>query len=118
MAKKKLLDLAKSLAKRHGSGFKRTQKQWESSIADHIGNFVDRITIEHLLEILGFAGLFYTYYQWEKDDRPLEEVVAWALPQASIDYLLLKSRTDAGVAVVVGHLGGRGLIELFQSLFP
>lgn len=57
--KKKLLDLAKSLAKRHGSGFKRTQKQWENSLADHIGNFGDRLTFDDLIAIAvgGWAAL-------------------------------------------------------------
>lgn len=49
-------DLTKEKSK--PKGFKRTQKEWEASIAEHIGKFFDKMTIHDILRILVDAGVF------------------------------------------------------------
>ena len=55
--------LAKLGIKKTAKGFKRSQKEWEESIAAHIGKFGDRITLDDLLAIaVGIWGAVHT--QW------------------------------------------------------
>jgi len=39
-------------------GFKRSQKEWEASIAEHVGKFFDKMTIHDILRVLLDASLF------------------------------------------------------------
>lgn len=47
----------------HGRGFKRTDKQWQNSICDHIGKFIDKLTVRDVIYGLSFAGAAFTAYQ-------------------------------------------------------
>jgi len=49
--------------KKPNKGFTRTQREWEESIAGHIGRFLDRLTGEDLQNILITAGI--TYMGWK-----------------------------------------------------
>ena len=85
-----------------------------------VAKFIDKVTIPNLLELGGLAALTWMYYNWEKTtlvgpDFPPLEALKIAVPQALIDFLLLKTRTEVGVGAAVGHIAGRGFLELLES---
>jgi len=49
-------DLTKEKSK--PKGFKRSQKEWEASIAEHVGKFFDKMTIHDILRVLLDVGVF------------------------------------------------------------
>lgn len=67
--------------------------------------------LDKIVEAIAFGGLFLTYHQLERGNVKL------ALPQAAIDFMLLKSRTEVGTGAVVAHLGIRSLLEYATSDF-
>lgn len=85
-----------------------------------IAKFIDKIEVPHLLELGGLAALTWMYYNWEKStlfgpDHPPLDALKLAVPQALIDFMLLKTRTEVGVGLAVGHIAGRGFLELVES---
>jgi len=52
-------------------GFTRSNKEWDESIAEHIGKFIDRMTVKDVEELLLNAGLAYAGYQLYKDWKGL-----------------------------------------------
>lgn len=95
----------------HGRGFKRTSKQWENSFADHLGKFIDRLSMRDVLYGLTFLGTAFTIHQflpkaqsiipedkWQIGpfvyvDRPVAEV-AWIAESMAAAYMLLKLDVD------------------------
>ena len=49
--------------KRARKGFNRSQKQWEESIAGHIGKVIDNLTAKDVIEAALMGGLAYLAYQ-------------------------------------------------------
>lgn len=95
----------------HGRGFKRTKKQWENSVADHIGKFVDKLTLRDVLYGLTFAGTAFTVYhllpkapsiypegKWQiapfvYADKEVAQV-CWVAESMAAAYMLLKLDVD------------------------
>lgn len=74
-----------------------------SSAAQQIGLSVLG-NLDKIVEFGAFAGLILTYSDLEQGNLRL------AIPQATIDLLLLKSKTEVGVAAALGHVGIRALL--------
>jgi len=77
--------------------------------------------IPHVLDLAGFLGLLYMYYVWEKStlfgpSHNFQNAMKLALPQAALDYLLLKTHSEIGVGAAVGHIAIRGSAEVFEGL--
>ena len=53
--------------KKARKGFTRSKKEWEKSIAGHIGKLVDKLTAKDLIDISLNVGLAYAGYQVFKD---------------------------------------------------
>jgi len=84
----------------HGRGFKRTQKQWENSFADHVGKFIDRLHVDDLLMIgLAIQGVRVT----QRLEGAFIGPVGLKLAQSS--------NLPAGAAGLV-LLGGLGLLSV------
>ena len=77
-----------------------TDKASEAIVTHGILSNLDKI-----LEVGAFGGLVYTYMVLEDGNAKV------ALPQACIDFMLLKSRTEVGVGSAVAHVGIRALME-------
>lgn len=95
----------------HGSGFKRSKKQWENSVGDHIGKFIDRLSVRDILYGLTFLGMSFTIHQllpkaesimpqglWQiapfvYAERNVAEV-CWVAESMAAAYMLLKLDTD------------------------
>jgi hypothetical protein len=78
-----------------------------------------RINIDPWLNLTGFIGLLWLYYNYEKTtllgpDLSFGDTLKVAFPQAAIDYLLLKSGTEVGVGAAIGHVAIRSLAELAE----
>ena len=56
-------DLTKSSPKK-AKGFRRSQKQWEESTAEHIGKFIDKITINDIMKGSAFLGGAYLVHEF------------------------------------------------------
>jgi len=51
------------MAKKQRNGFNRSQKEWEESIATHIGKFIDKLTLKDVTEAALMGGLAYLSYE-------------------------------------------------------
>lgn len=51
-----------SLPKKKRKGFSRSQKQWEESVAAHIGKFIDKLTLTDVMNIAVFGSASYVAY--------------------------------------------------------
>lgn len=85
-----------------------------------IGKFMEKVSVNDLFKIGAFGALTWMYYQWEKTTlfgpgHPPLEALKIALPQALVDMALLGTRTEVGVGLAVGHMAGRGFLELLES---
>jgi len=82
---------------------------------------IDSADIPVWLEAMGFLGLLYMYYVWEKStlfgpSHNFQNAMKLALPQAGLDYLLLKSHSEVGVGAAVAHIAVRGSAEVFEGI--
>lgn len=114
--------MAKEKKNDHGRGFKRTNKQWENSFADHVGKFIDRLSMRDVLYGLTFLGTAFTVHQflpkapsiWPLDkwqigpfvyvDRP-EAEICWVAESMAAAYMLLK--LDVDDIVSAANIGAR-----------
>jgi uncharacterized protein involved in cysteine biosynthesis len=112
----------KSLTKNsHGTGFKRTQKQWESSAATHIGKFLDRMTTSDILNLVVFgAGAYATYKGIEAAEEVTEIIpdwLKWLSPLSPFLYQLvipteIAARMSETDKIVASIIGGYSLVKL------
>jgi len=119
--------LAKKPKNDHGRGFRRSPKQWENSIADHVGKFVDKITVTDALNIVAFAGGAYaTYYGINKAAEISKGIPDWfkiLSPLSPLAYQLViptevakaMSETDK---IVLALLGGYSTVKLIPYVVP
>jgi len=56
-----------NLPKKKRKGLSRSQKQWEESIAAHIGKFIDKLTLTDVMNIAVFGASSYVAYTSIKD---------------------------------------------------
>ena len=105
----------------HGRGFKRTRKQWENSISDHIGKFVDRLTMTDVLNIFAFTCGAYATYRGIEAAAGVSEVIPdwlkWVSPLSPFLYqLVVPTETAKNMneidRVVVSLLGGYSTVKL------
>jgi len=54
----------RSLVTKKAKGFRRSQKQWEESTAEHIGKFIDKITINDIMKGSAFLGGAYLVHEF------------------------------------------------------
>lgn len=101
--------MAKRQRQPRHKGFKRSAREWEASIAGHIGKFIDRITIDHALKLATFGGILY-FYKVLKDD-PWESSIV----NTVVDYALLNSKTEAGVGLAAGHIAIAAIAEAVEG---
>lgn len=115
---------SKSLSKqsnKHGSGFHRTPRQWENSIATHIGKFVDRMTTSDILNLIIFgAGSYATYRGLEAAKATAEAIPDWLkflsplspfLYQLVIPTETARNMTDVD-KIIFSLIGGYSMIKL------
>lgn len=50
------------MAKKKRKGFSRSAKEWEESIAGHLGKFIDKLTLTDIMNIAAFASTSYLSY--------------------------------------------------------
>lgn len=83
-------------------GFSRSKKEWEESIATHIGKFIDRLTMKDLIELGLMGGLAYAGYK------------EFGLEGALIGPVSLKlATTPGGMGLPVSQTAGLlGLVSL------
>lgn len=67
-------------------GFKRTEKEWEKSIAGHLGKMVDRLTVDDVLTVACAILGYHAFEDWR-----------WAVAGA-IGYKL--ARTEGGTGQI------------------
>ena len=105
----------------HGRGFQRSPKQWENSIADHVGKFVDRLTFTDVLNMMAFAGGAYaTYYGITKAAEVSEGIPDWfkiLSPLSPLAYqLVIPTEVAANMTeidkIVLALLGGYSTVKL------
>ncbi|MBA7534788.1 hypothetical protein ES705_27037 [subsurface metagenome] len=98
----------KKLKSDHGRGFKRTQKQWENSAADHIGKFVDKLTVRDLLYGASFlAGAFMIHTLLPKAENWLEPGTFQIAP-----FVYAKKETAEMVWVAESLVGSYMLLKI------
>lgn len=82
--------------KKPRKGFKRSRKEWEKSIAGHIGKFIDRLSAEDVTKLAMFGVSTYVLKElklirweayWEKP-TPRQETLNW-LTNAMAAYLIV-----------------------------
>lgn len=105
----------------HGSGFRRTARQWENSIADHLGKFVDRLTFTDVLNMVAFsAGSIATYKGIEAAAGvagAIPDWLKWISPLSPFLYqIVIPTETaknlNTGDKIVLSLLGGYSTIKL------
>jgi hypothetical protein len=105
----------------HGHGFRRSKKQWENSIADHLGKFVDRLTMTDVLNGIAFgAGSLATYYGITGLGAISKEIPDWLKiisPLSPFLYqLVIPTETAKNMSesdkVILALLGGYSTIKL------
>lgn len=70
----------------HGRGFKRSEKQWGNSIADHIGKFIDKLTLRDILYGVSFmAGAFMVHTLLPKNENWLKRDTWQIAPFVYVD---------------------------------
>lgn len=86
MAKKK---------KKPRKGFTRSKKEWEETIAEHIGKFIDKLTLKDVTEAALMGGLAYLGYK------------EFGLDGALIGPVALKlATTPGGMGIPVSQTAG------------
>jgi len=81
-------------------GFKRSKKEWEESIAGHIGNFVNRLSLDDLVALsIGIWGALHM-----GDPK--------GFATGLIGYKLAKSPSNLGAGAGLVLLGFTGLIGI------
>jgi len=105
----------------HGRGFQRSAKQWENSIADHVGKFVDRLTFTDVLNMMAFGGGAYaTYYGITKAAEVSEGIPDWfkiLSPLSPLAYqLVIPTEVAANMTeldkIILALLGGYSTVKL------
>jgi len=99
----------------------KTKLKKAKGLLETLVSKIDSADIPIWLEATGFLGLLYMYYIWEKStlfgpSHNFQNAMKLALPQAALDYLLLKSHTEIGAATAVAHIGVRASAEVFEGI--
>jgi hypothetical protein len=105
-----------------GKGFKRTKKQWENSIADHVGKFVDRLTMTDVLNGLVFAAGTYGTYKGicglAEVSGAIPDWIKWIYGPASPFLYQLIGGSEAAKSlseldrVILAVIGGYSMVKL------
>lgn len=105
----------------HGRGFSRSKKQWENSIADHVGMFIDRLTFTDVLNVIAFSGGAYaTYFGIQKAAEVANVIPDWLKIISPLSPFLYQIVVPTEVAknmseldkVVLAMLGGYSTVRL------
>lgn len=99
-------------------GFTRSQKEWEESIATHLGKFIDKLTPQQLIDFLAY-GIAAYYGQEAVRKQGVEDLNA-RVGGSAMAIISLKLATSmnlpAGVAGTIG-LGGIGLCAVVPDIW-
>jgi hypothetical protein len=94
------------LRKEHGKGFVRSAKQWQASIADHIGQIADNLKLKDITEAIAMATVAYYGYK-----------VFGSIHGSAYGIISLKLATSMNMPA--GMAGTAGLMLLgLASVFP
>ena len=113
--------------KKARKGFKRSAKQWEESIATHIGKFIDRLTVNDILNVLAFGSASFAAYMGieaiEKvaDSVDLSALLLTLSPALTpfVPYILFK-KADGKISpagkIIPSILAGYAVVKLGPSV--
>ena len=105
----------------HGNGFTRTKKQWERSVSDHAGKFIDRMTVSDVLNLVAFgSGAYATYFGITKAAEISEIIPDWLKIISPLSPFLYQIVIPTEVAknmsemdkIILSLIGGYSLVKL------
>ena len=97
-------------------GFTRSQKEWEETIAGHIGRFIDNLKGEDVLNLVAAGISAYAGYSAAKQLGANESVALGAAGSGIIAYQLAKSMNMVAGASGTAYLASLGLIHLWSPV--
>lgn len=103
-------------AKKPRKGFTRSQKEWEESIATHIGKVIDNLKAEDVLNLVGAGISAFAGYSAAKTLGADEGVAIGAGMSGIIGYQLAKAPNMIAGASGTAYLASLGLIQLWGPL--
>lgn len=119
--------MAKKRVKKPRKGFKRSAKEWEETIAAHIRKFIDRLSVNDILNLLAFGSATYAAYMGiEAIEKVSESVDLSALlltlsPALTpfVPYILYKKvdgKISTAEKIIPSILAGYAVIKLGPSI--
>lgn len=103
--------------KKPRKGFSRSQKEWEESVARHIGKFIDNLKGEDLLNLISAGICAYAGFNAAKQLGGDNIQAAGAAGSGIIAYQLAKSMNLAAGTAGVAYLASLGLIAVSPSIY-
>lgn len=96
-------------------GFTRSQKEWEETIAKHIGKVIDNLRGEDIINLTCAGICAFAGYRGAKELGADEAVAVGAAGSGVIAYQLAKSMNMIAGAAGAGYLASLGLINLYGA---
>jgi len=108
--------MAKRKPKKPRKGFNRSAKEWEASIARHIGKFIDNLKGEDILNLS--AAAICAYAGWAAGKQlGADDMVALGMASSGlVSYQVAKSPGLIASAGAAAYLAGIGVIAAYNPL--
>jgi len=107
--------MVKRKPKKPRKGFTRSAKEWEQSIATHIGHVIDNLKGDDILNLSAAAICAYGSFMAAKQLGASNELAAGAAGSGIIAYKLATSMNMIAGAAGCGYLASVGIIDLYGA---
>jgi len=97
-------------------GFTRSKKQWEESIAGHIGKFIDNMKGDDLLNLFAAGVCAFGGYSAAKRLGGNETAALGGAATSVVAFQLAKSMNIIAGGAGIGFLAGVGVIDVYDPL--
>jgi len=105
-----------NLPKKKRKGFSRSKKQWEESIARHIGKFIDNLKGEDLLNLISAGICAYAGFNAAKQLGGDDIQAVSGAGSGIIAYQLAKSMNLIAGASGTAYLASLGILNLWSPV--
>lgn len=96
-------------------GFTRSQKEWEKSIATHIGKVIDNLKGEDIINLTAAGICAFAGYRAAKELGADDAIAMGAASSGIIAFKLATSMNIIAGAAGTGYLASLGLIDLYGA---
>jgi len=103
------------MVKKRRQGFNRSKKEWEQSIARHIGKFIDNLKGDDILNLCAAGICAYGSFMAAKELGADNALAAGAAGSGIIAYKLATSMNMIAGAAGCGYLASVGIIDLYGA---